>query len=57
MSSLDGHGVSGVGVIIHDAGGNVVVALCKALPMHHSIDWTELFAMEQGVLLTQEMAV
>ena len=56
-SSLDGQGVSGVGVIIRDANGGVFAALCKALPMHYSAEWTELFAMEQGVLLAQEMGV
>ena len=56
-SSLDGQGVSGVGVIIRDANGDVFAALCKAFPMHYSAEWTELFAMEQGVLLAQEMGV
>lgn len=51
----DGSGVYGVGVIIRDDLGRVVVALCKALPLHYPTDWTELFAMEQGVLLAQEM--
>ena len=46
VSSLDGHGVSGMGVIIRDAEGGVVAALSKALPMHYLAEWTELFAME-----------
>lgn len=54
-SSIDGSGISGVGVIIRDEMGGVVAALCKALPLHYPTDWTELFAMEQGVLLAQEM--
>ena len=49
--SLDVHGVLGMGVIIHDAKGGVVDALSKALPMHYPAEWTELFAMEQEVLL------
>ena len=47
-SSLDGHRVLGVGVIIRDAKGGVVAALSKALPMHYLAEWTELFAKEQG---------
>ena len=56
-SSLDGHKVLGVGVIIRDVEGGVVAALRKALPMHYPAEWTELFAMEQGVLLAREMAI
>ena len=56
-SSLDSQGMSGVGVIIRDAKGGEVAALSKALPMHYPAEWTELFAMEQGVLLAREMAV
>ena len=54
--SLDVHGVLGMGVIIRDAKGGVVDALSKALPMHCSAKWIELFAMEQGVLLAQDLA-
>ena len=49
--SLDVHGVLGMGVIIRDAKGGVVAALGKALPIHYLAEWTELFAMEQEVLL------
>lgn len=45
-SSLEGLGVSGVGVIIRDDGGSVVVALSKTLLLHYPAEWTELFAME-----------
>lgn len=34
-SSIDGSGISGVGVIIRDEMGGVVAALCKALPLHY----------------------
>ena len=54
--SLDVHGVLGMRVIIRDAKGDVVDALSKALPMHYPAEWTELFAMEQGVLLAQDLA-
>ena len=54
-SSIDGSRVSGVGVIICDELGRVVAALCKALPLHYPVEWMEFFAMEQGVLLAQEM--
>ena len=56
-SSLDGQGVLGVGVIIRDAKGGVIATLSKALPMHYLAEWTELFAMEQGVLLAREMGI
>ena len=54
-SSIDGSGISGVGVIVRDETGRVFVALCKALPLHYPADWAELFAMEQGVLFAREM--
>ena len=45
-SSLEGLGVSGVGVIIRDDGGSVVIALSKTLLLHYPAEWTEHFAME-----------
>ena len=39
-SSIDGSGVSGVGVVIQDELGVVVAALYKALPMHYPAEWT-----------------
>ena len=56
-SSLDGLGTSRVGVIIHDEEGRVVATISKALPLHYPADWTELFAIKQGVLLAQEMTL
>ncbi|XP_030970211.1 uncharacterized protein LOC115990525 [Quercus lobata] len=50
-SSIDGSGISGVEVIIRDEMGEVVAALCKALPLHYPAEWTEFFALEHGVLL------
>lgn len=56
-TSLNGLGTFGVGVIIRNEEGRVVAALSKALPLHYPTDWTELFVMEQGVLLAQEMTL
>ena len=36
--SIDGSGISGVGVIIRDELGSVIAALCKALPSHFSAE-------------------
>lgn len=54
-TSTEGIGNSGVGVVIRDEEGRVLAALSKMLPSHHHAEWTELFAMEQGVLLAHEM--
>ncbi|XP_023886638.1 uncharacterized protein LOC111998774 [Quercus suber] len=56
-SPLDGHRVLGVGAIVRDDKGNVVAALSKALPSHYPAEWTEFFALEQGVLLAQNLAI
>ena len=53
----DGKGISGVGAIVRNDGGKVVVALCKALPSCYPAEWAELFALEQGVLLAQQLAI
>ncbi|XP_023880426.1 uncharacterized protein LOC111992797 [Quercus suber] len=47
--------ISGVGVIVRDDSGKVIAALCKALPSHFPVEWTEFLALEQGVLLAQEL--
>ena len=56
-SPLDGNGISGVGAIVRNNEGKVVAALCKALPSVYSAEWTELFALEQGIFLAQQMAI
>ena len=53
--SIDGSGIFGVGVIIRDELGSVIAALCKALPSHFSAEWIEYLALEQGILLAQEL--
>ena len=53
--SFNGCSISGVGVIIRDETGGVIAALCKALPSHFLVEWTEFLALEQGVLLAQEL--
>ena len=42
-------------MVIRDEEGRVVAALSKMLPLHYPAECTELFAMEQGLLLAQEM--
>ena len=56
-SSIDGSGISGIGVLIRDDLGRVIAALCKALPVHYPAELTEFFALEHGVLLAQEMNI
>ena len=56
-SPLDGKGISGVGAIVRNDEGKVVAALCKALPVCFPAEWAELFALEQGVLLAQQLAI
>ena len=57
VSPLDGKGISGVGAIVRNDGGKVVVALCKALPSCYPAEWAELFALEQGIILAQKLAI
>ena len=42
-------------MVIRDEERRVLAALSKMLPSHYHAEWTELFAMEQGVLLAHEM--
>ena len=56
-SPLDDNGTSGMGAIVHNNEGKVVAALCKALPSVYLAEWTELFALEQGIFLAQQMAI
>ena len=55
-SPLDGNGISGVGAIVRN-GGKVVAALCKALPSCYPAEWTKLFALEQGIIMAQQLAI
>ena len=53
--SLDSGVCSGVGVVIRDGTGTVIAALSKLLPANFPAEWMELYAIEQGLLLAQEM--
>ena len=53
--SIVSGGSSGVGVVIRDGSGMVIAALSKLLPSNFLAEWTELFAIEQGLMLAQEM--
>ena len=46
---------SNVSVVINDSKGQLVVALSKHLQAHYPTELVEVLAMEQGVLLAQEM--
>ncbi|XP_050277831.1 uncharacterized protein LOC126719304 [Quercus robur] len=46
---------SRVGVVIRDMFGRVIAALYKSLPSQFPVDWTNLYALEQGIMLAQEM--
>ena len=46
---------SSVGVAIKDSNGQVVAALCLPLQSYYSAELTEVFALEQGFLLAQEL--
>lgn len=54
-ASSEHDGSSSVGVVIRDSNGLVVAALCLPLQSHFSAMLTEIFALEQGVLLAQEL--
>ena len=48
-------GISSIRVIIGDCKGETVVALCKPLQSHYPAELVEVLAMEQGILLAQEL--
>ena len=56
-SSIDGSGTSGIGVIIRDDLGRIVAALRKALLVHYPAELTKFFALEHGVLLSQDLNI
>ncbi|XP_075659148.1 uncharacterized protein LOC142629034 [Castanea sativa] len=53
--SSDQENHSSVGVAIRDCKGQVVAALSLPLQAYYSVELTEIFAIEQGVLLAQEL--
>ena len=54
-ASSDLKGISSIGVIIRDCKGETVAALYKPLQSHYSAELVEVLAMEQGILLAQEL--
>ena len=54
-ASLEQEGSSNVGVVIRDFNAQVVAALCLPLQSYFSVELTEVFALEQGVLFAQEL--
>ena len=46
---------SSIGIIIRDCNGHTVAAYCKPLESHFSAELVEVFAVEQGLLLAQEL--
>ncbi|XP_023907861.1 uncharacterized protein LOC112019574 [Quercus suber] len=55
-SSEDGR-PSNIGVIIHDSNGRVMAAMCKLLQACYPIEAVEAIAIENGILLAQEIQV
>lgn len=49
------HRPSSIGVIIRNSEGLVIVAISKTLPAQYSVEEVEAIALENGVLLAQEM--
>ena len=54
-ASSDQEGFSSVGVVIRDSSGQVMAAICLPLQSYFSVELTEVFALEQGVLFAQEL--
>lgn len=53
-TSADGR-LSSIGVVIRDTKGDTIAALCKSLPDQYSSEETEIFVVENGVLLAKEL--
>lgn len=54
-ASSESENSSSVRVVIRDSNGQVVAAFCKSLQTYYSAEITEIIALEQGVLLAQEL--
>ena len=52
-SALDG--TSSIGVIIRDCNGETFAVLCKPLQSHFPAELAEVLALEQGILLAQDL--
>uniref|UniRef100_A0A7N2MJY8 RNase H type-1 domain-containing protein n=1 Tax=Quercus lobata TaxID=97700 RepID=A0A7N2MJY8_QUELO len=53
-TNLDGR-PSCIGVIIRDFNGHITAAMSKILPTHYPPDTAEALALENGIILAQEM--
>ena len=54
-ASSDLDGTSSIGVIIRDCNGETFAAFCKPLQSHFPAELTEVLALEQGILLAQDL--
>ncbi|KAL0011992.1 hypothetical protein SO802_007100 [Lithocarpus litseifolius] len=54
---LNGHGHSGVGVIVRDWERRVVAANCLPLSGRMTVEETEAIAMEQGIILAKNLGL
>nr|XP_023926797.1 uncharacterized protein LOC112038229 [Quercus suber] len=54
-SSSDLEEFSSIGVVIRDCKGQTIAAFCKPLQSHYTAELVEVLAMEQGILLAQEL--
>ena len=56
-TSFDDGRPSSIGVIIRDSNGHIATAMCKSLQACHPIETIEAIAIENGMLLAQEVQV
>ena len=54
-ASSDLDGTSSIGVIIRDCNGETFAAFCKPFQSHYPAELVEVLALEQGILLAQNL--